>query len=444
MKNLPRPASVRLSVLTAACQEPGVPRAEFQRDPLGAARKSALIWLDAANQCGLEGVQLAAALARPDSYLPPESLLDPVAAHLPIRTPAKGRGTDLSDADAALLLEACEREQMDIFDLGFFENLLHPNPEIRQQIHRHLLRCLDASVKLDDANCGGVTSFVGRHPGLTLDECIVMFTKEVIPLLRAFKKAGKILWIENCPMYGWGLAEDVMFNIACTPAIWITLSRIADKHNVGEALEFTHDPSHEILLGTTPNASFQVIKKAGFKKKIRRFHIKGQNVDRAKIAAHTSLGQRHGLGISDTKTGIRLFDPKVAGKAWGRLTALVQNLPGLSSYNVHEIHQGRTVDWQQYFLDIRRILGVKPNDTVCHIEHEWFPLRGPDIKLAQVLPAITLSGQFLVGIDGAADGIYRGEQYCRREKLPYYQPANPLTAIPGLDEEVERIMSIRI
>ncbi len=126
----------RVGALTAALQDAvsaADPRAYFLEDPLGAARESACNWLNWAKSMGADGIELAAALPLPDSYMDYSTMLDPVAAHLAVRTFRDGGGVDLSEENAQRLIQEASANNVQIWSLGFFENLLHHDPTIQDQ-----------------------------------------------------------------------------------------------------------------------------------------------------------------------------------------------------------------------------------------------------------------------------------------------------------------------
>jgi len=210
---------MQIAVLTAAVQEPGISRETFEKDPIGAAMKSALVWIKTARELGLGGLELAGALARPDSYVPLEAMLDPVAAHTPVRTPKNGVEQDMTDADCKAIIEACGSD-VSIFDIGFFENLLHPDEAIRKQIHKHLLRCARAAAALKPVGCTGVAGFIGRDITLDMDQNVQLFVKYVIPILQEFKKLGVVFYLEPCPMPGWNTSDCFINNIGYLCSFW--------------------------------------------------------------------------------------------------------------------------------------------------------------------------------------------------------------------------------
>ncbi len=442
--NIARPPKLfPLSVLTAAVQYPGISPEQFDKDPIGAALEACLQWINTAREISLNGIQLSAALAKPDAYLPPEQMLDPVASHGPWRTLPDGTGEDLSAENVEKIIDACldEIPMINIYDIGFFENLLHPYADTRKQIHEHLLRSARASKLLKTVGCRGVTTFIGSDTSVSIDENLLIFEEEIIPLLREFDELDQILWIENCPMPGWTPEERYMQNIACTPFMWAIFSRIAEKHGLRHVLRITYDASHSILMGSRPIWDFLYLKAIGKPWLIDRFHGKAQNRRVAKVAAHTIFGQRAGTGIFDCKNRKLFTDPRVLGNAWRRMTA-EHTLPGLSQYNAWTNFNGQTVDWLEHQIGARSILGIEPTNSVFHIEHEWGPAR--DQNLDRVAVAIQLSARYMGGIDSAADANSLGEEWCQEVGLPWELMENPLERIPGLAEAREELESINI
>jgi hypothetical protein len=430
-----------VAALTAAVQEPDLPRAAFRSDPLGSATHATLAWLEGAAGICLSGIQLGAALAVPDAYVPAEQMLDPVAAHLPIRTFRDGGGQDLTTTTARAIVEKANDNGISIFDLGFFENLLHPDTAIRAQIHQHLLRTMRASVMLREAGCRGVTTFIGRDMRLDIHQNLLRFEEFVIPLLHEFRQTGSKLWVENCPMPGWSPSDSFVQNIAYCPFMWVLMSRIAKKYGVDGVLRFTYDESHDILLGSTHRGSFEFLRQAGYAHLIDRVHGKSQNRNLGKIAAHGMLGQRAALGIHNPD-GSLVHDPALLGKAWGRMTA-AHTLPGFSDYSPWAITMGHTVDWLDHQLALRQILGLDVSQSVFIIEHEQQGgLRVQDMKL--VLEALEISADFVDGCDGAADAMHRARLWSHSNNIEWMPHIDPNKDFPGITEEVEKVLAFEV
>ena len=428
---LTKPKLMRIAVLTAALQDM-VLRKQFLEHPIEAAMESALKWIAMALRLGID-IQLGSALPLPDAYLPPEAMLDPVAAHLAVRTQSSIEGEDLSDANAQALIDACDGK-VQICDLGFFENLLHPDETIRGCIHAHLLRCARAAKKLAPVGCSGVTGFIGANPDLDMDENVALFEKVVIPILVQFKEMGLTYWVEQCPMPGWNTKDNFVNNIGYCAGMWIKLIRIAEKHGVGDVMRITYDESHDILMGNTHHGSFLAMSAAGLGHAVNRFHGKNQYRDPAKTALWTMRGQMIDLGCR--ANGKPDPDPAKQGGAWGVMTC-DHGMIGLGNYNPLAMFQGREADWFDHQYAARDILGLNPEETTFILEHEWGPGRVQDEK--QIEEMLSLSVDYIRGIDQAADAMFRSKSWCQSRGLPLPGTPNPAYVIPGIVSNAESI-----
>ena len=435
MKTIAPKRLFKIAVLTAASQEGSTPRQRFIEDPLGASRERAFWWIGSAKKLGID-LQLAADLQRPDSYIPPEALLDPKGIHLPIRTFTDGTGIDLSDADLKEIIARCGGD-VSIINLGFFENLLHPDPKIRKQIHEHLLRCLRAAVALQPVGCRGVTGFIGRNWTKDMDQNMAEFERDIIPILKQFKAMGMTYWVENCPMPGWYTGDHYFYNIAYCPGNWIMLHRICEKHDVAGVLQVTYDASHDGLLGTNHHASFSAMKAAGLESMITQFHGKPNHAD----AAQRALWSLHGQKIL---TGCRFdgepsADPAELWKAWKVLTAN-HGMIGFDHHNLLAMMMGHAPDWVGHQLDARHILGMEPDKSWMVLEYEWQPLRQQqDDEL--VLEMLGISIDAMQGYDLTADALYRGHQFCAKREVSVPGQPNPLHIYTGLEELTKVIVA---
>ncbi|MFA6551105.1 MAG: hypothetical protein WCV41_01045 [Patescibacteria group bacterium] len=428
---------MRPAILTAAVQETHG-RQIMIDNPEKAALSSALTWIETARNLNVD-IELAAALMRPDSYIPVEAFLDPVAPHAPLRTFPDGTGKDMSDDDTNQLIDACGSD-VHICDLGFFDNPMHPDPKIRRQVYEHILRCGRAAQKLKSVGCTGVAGFIGSDPNLTIDQNIQLFERYVIPILKEFKKMGVIYYIEQCPMPGLDATASFYFNnIAYCAGMWILLYRVAQKHGVENVLRITYDVSHDILMGNTYNGSFMAMKAAGIPFMVARFHGKNQYRKMALVALWTMFGQRAGLGSSIN--GKPHPNPAECGKAWGIMTAN-HGMVGIGEHNPLAMFQGLENDWFGHQYDARNVLGMIPEDTYFVLEHEWGPARVQDLGLVKEM--VQISAQYFRGIDRAADAQYRSKLWCADREIKLPGSPNPLNIFPGLDEAAQSLMAMDI
>ena len=119
----------------------------------------------------------------------------------------------------------------------------------------------------------------------------VDFDEHFVPLLKEAKSRGLTFRVEQCPMPGWTTGDNLHNNIAYTPARWIALHRICEKHGVGDQFRIHYDPSHAILMGQDTRSIFQYLKDEGYGFLIGGFHVKGQVIDAKGVAAWGYGGQ---------------------------------------------------------------------------------------------------------------------------------------------------------
>jgi sugar phosphate isomerase/epimerase len=171
---------------------------------------------------------------------------------------------------------ACRSAGIGLSDIGYFDNLLHHDAAIRAKKREFMLRVFDAAVLLGvSAVCG----FVGRNLHGSMDENLADFETVFVPLLKEAKSRELTYRVEPCPMPGWTSEDSFHNNIAYTPATWIALHRIAERHGVGDQFRIHYDPSHAILMGQDSRSIFQYLKDAGYGFLIGGFHVKGQVID---------------------------------------------------------------------------------------------------------------------------------------------------------------------
>ena len=270
------PKFMQVGVLTAALQEL-TPREVRDADPDRAIED----WIAFAQELGVDGIQLSAAIHPDQADVSPEAMLDPVANTLDLRRP-------FDSTRARRVEDALEATGLVLSDIGYFDNMLHHDPAIRATKHAFMRRVLDAASWLGvKAICG----FVGRNQSHSMDENLRDFEEQFIPLLKDVKARGLIYRVEQCPMPGWTSGDSFHNNIAYTPGTWIALHRICEKHGVGDQFRIHYDPSHAILMGQDSRSVFQYLKDSGYHFLIDGFHVKGQVIDGKGIAAWGYGGQ---------------------------------------------------------------------------------------------------------------------------------------------------------
>ena len=382
------PKFMKVGILTAALQEL-TPRDVRDADPDRAIED----WLAFGHDLGADCIQLSAALHPSESDVPPEAMLDPVANTLDLRRPFdKARATRVQAAVASTGTR--------ISDLAYFDNLLHHDAPTRQKKHDFLLRVFDAAVLLGvDAVCG----FVGRNQERSMDENLVDFEQHFVPLLKAAKARGLTSRVEQCPMPGWTTSDNWHNNIAYTPGAWIALHRICEKHGVGDQFRIHYDPSHAILMGQDTRSIFQFLKDQGYGFLIGGFHVKGQVVDSAGVAAWGYGGQTMERG--DWIGGKPSPIPADQLNAWKKQVVLCEHeLPGTARHDPLAYLQNRTVDWLDHQLAARELLPLDVANTFLIVEHEYPAARIQDRD--RLKPILQGSLAFVRRIDEAAACMY--------------------------------------
>src|SRR5688572_30099998 len=128
-----QPQYMKIGVLTAALQEL-TPRQVRDADPDQAIED----WVAFAREIGADNIQLSAALHPSEADVPPEALLDPVANTLDLREP-------FNRDRATRVLNALSKHRIGLSDLGYFDNMLHHDPGIREKKRQFMLRVFDAA-----------------------------------------------------------------------------------------------------------------------------------------------------------------------------------------------------------------------------------------------------------------------------------------------------------
>ncbi len=383
-----QPEFMPIGVLTAALQEL-TPREKRDPDPDLAIEE----WLDFASSLDVDCIQLAAALHPDESDIPAEAMLDPVANTLDLRAPF--------DAERAKRIEAATRASgVSIADIGYFDNMLHDDPAVRQKKLDFMVRIFDAAALMGaPAVCG----FIGRNQKLSMDQNLDDFETSFIPLLKEAKARGLEYRIEQCPMPGWTVGDAFHNNIAYTPGTWIALHRICERHGVGDQLRVHYDPSHAILMGQDTRSLFQYLKDEGYGFLVSGFHVKGQVIDAKGVSAWGYGGQTVERG--DWVNGSPSANPADQGNAWKKQTVLCEHeLPGTARHDPLAYLQNRTVDWLDHQLAARELLDLDVTKTPLIVEHEYPPARVQDP--AALAPILEGSIAFVRHIDRAAASMH--------------------------------------
>ena len=364
------PKFMPIGILTAALQEL-TPREVRDADPDRAIEE----WLEFAAELEADQIQLSAALHPDEADIPAEAMLDPVANTLDLRKP-------FDTKRAGRVLSAVKSTGVGIADLGYFDNMLHGDPEVRAKKHAFMIDVFEAAHLLETpAVCG----FVGRNQNKSIQENLLDFEESFIPLLREAKRRGLEYRVEQCPMPGWTLDDSFHNNIGYTPGTWIALHRICERHGVGDQFRIHYDPSHAILMGQDTRSIFQYLRDEGYGFLITGFHVKGQVIDSRGLTAWGYGGQTIDRG--DYVDGKPSTNPADQGNAWKKQLSICEHeLPGTARHDPLAYLQNRTVDWLDHQLAARELLDLRIEETPLIVEHEYPAARIQERgKLAPIL-----------------------------------------------------------
>jgi sugar phosphate isomerase/epimerase len=382
------PKFMKVGILTAALQEL-TPRDVRDADPDRAIED----WLTFARELGAGYIQLSAALHPSEADVPPEAMLDPVANTLDLRRP-------FNKERARRVESAMRLAGVGLSDLAYFDNLLHDDAATRKKKHDFLLKVFDAAALLGvDAVCG----FVGRNQQHSMDENLVDFEEQFIPLLKAAKARGLTYRVEQCPMPGWTIGDNWHNNIAYTPGAWIAIHRICERHGVGDQFRIHYDPSHAILMGQDTRSIFQFLKDRGYAFLIGGFHVKGQVIDPRGVTEWGYGGQTMERG--DWRNGKPSPNAIDQLNAWKKQVVLCEHeLPGTARHDPLAYLQNRTVDWLDHQLAARELLPLDVANTHLVVEHEYPKARIQDRE--RLKPILQGSLAFVRRIDEAAASMF--------------------------------------
>lgn len=179
--------------------------------------------------------------------------------------------TSLTKTKAEDILAQCQDHGVSMSALGYYPNMLDPNPETSRVAIAHFKKLIAAAPKL---GLDLVTGFVGRDWTKSVDENWPRFLKLWKPLIQYAEDNGVKVGIENCPM---SFTRDEWpggKNLLTTPAIWRRAFSDIDSPNFG----LNYDPSHFILQDMDPISPL-----AEFKSKLFHVHAKDVQINRAAL-----------------------------------------------------------------------------------------------------------------------------------------------------------------
>lgn len=178
----------------------------------------------------------------------------------------------LSPGEADEIRGRCAESGIEISGLGYYPNMLDPDPAVSAAAISHFRRVIEAAPLLGVTTVNG---FVGRDWRSTVDDNWPRFLEVWRPLVFLAEDRGVRIGIENCPMLFTRDEWPGGKNLFTTPAIW----RRAFADIDSPAFGLNYDPSHFVLQDMDPLGPL-----AEFREKLFHVHAKDVRIDRAALA----------------------------------------------------------------------------------------------------------------------------------------------------------------
>lgn len=155
--------------------------------------------------------------------------------------PHSALNPDKVDRDRlAAMRRDLDARDLEISALGYYPNLLAPDPHEAEEARGYLTRVIDLAHALD---VPVVATFAGRDPDLPVEANLPAFKEVFSRLCEHAERRGVKLALENCPMMNRFTMKGE--NIAFSPEIWRVLFELVPSDHLGLEL----DPSHCVWQG---------------------------------------------------------------------------------------------------------------------------------------------------------------------------------------------------
>lgn len=130
--------------------------------------------------------------------------------------------------------DVLREHDVSISAMAYYDNNLHPDPDLRREYHEHLRRVIDAAEMLGVPLVGTFVGACDEGPAESIRMAGILFRD----MVSYAADRGVRLMIENCPMDNW-LHWGLPGNYAYSPELWDALF-----NEVPEGLGLNFDPSH--------------------------------------------------------------------------------------------------------------------------------------------------------------------------------------------------------
>jgi len=193
--------------------------------------------------------------------------------------------TVLAQPEANRISSMLAKHNLSISSLGYYPNILDPDPNIQEFAVDHLKKVIAAAEML---NVDVVGTFIGRDQHKNVDDNFEVYSK-VWPDIVHFAADHHVrIAIENCPMIFSNDEWPGGKNLASTPVIWRRMWEVIPDQNFGLNL----DPSHLILQMIDYE---RVVRE--FSSRIFHVHAKDLMIDWEGVYHHGVLSQGMGWQI---------------------------------------------------------------------------------------------------------------------------------------------------
>ena len=176
--------------------------------------------------------------------------------------------SDFTPDQAAHVRDLVRIHEVKIATLGYYPNLLHPDPDHRREVAEHLKKVIRAAPMV---GVDVVSTFVGRDWHTPAADNWEMVKDVWPPLVAEAEANGVKIGIEHCPM----LYSDDEWpggkNLASTPSAWRTLFEMFPSKHLG----LSFDPSHLVWQGIDCGRAIRE-----FGDRIVYVHAKDERIDR--------------------------------------------------------------------------------------------------------------------------------------------------------------------
>ena len=187
--------------------------------------------------------------------------------------------TDFTQAQADDVLARGAAQGVSLSALGYYPNLLDPDPAVADVARAQLERVIVAAPLL---GLHTVNTFVGRDWTKSVDDNWARFLEVWRPLLALAADHGVRIGIENCPMSFTRDEWPSGKNLFTTPVIW----RRAFSDLASPNLGLNYDPSHFALQHMDPCSPLREFQDCLFHVHAKDIRIRRDRIDDVGIFAH--------------------------------------------------------------------------------------------------------------------------------------------------------------